>query len=224
MAYPVDINRSVVLGVDKTVYVPSDSHWILLGWHFDSWFGFGGGQAEVGYKGKVAIISKTSKTISSLDINRCRYKMGFWGWWTKTKELPDPPFLITNRLNTKLIFDGEVELELNEEGKEIFFGEIDPDLIGVPISFLVLGSSGWFGEITKTDTSETDTSDSFHLLVYSDLVEQESILNSEIIANSDVAMAMDELIKGEEIDVEQFKPFGRVTRLLSKSEMSLSRQ
>jgi hypothetical protein len=140
-----------------------------------------------------------------------------WGWWTETDELPEPPFLITNRLDTKLIFNGGIEMELNDDGKEIFLGDIDPEWIGAPMSCLVLGSSGWFGEITHAGGS-----DSFHLLAYSDSIEQEGILNSEMISNFDVADAMDELMIDEEINIEQFKPFGKVARLVPQPEMSLS--
>jgi hypothetical protein len=219
MAYPVDINRSVAFRVEETICDSSVSppNWKLFGWHFDSWFGFGGGQAVADYEGEVTIVSKTSKAIKYLEFNRCRYQMSRWGWWTETEEFPEPPFLITNKLSTKLLFDGEVEIELNEDGKETFYGERNPTWVGIPISFQVLGSGGWFGIIEKLEES-----DSFHLLAYSDSIEQEGILNSEMIANYDVANAMDELMIDEEINVEQFKSFGRITRLLPQREMSLS--
>jgi hypothetical protein len=210
MAFPVDINRCVVLGVEEVIHNSSDLRWLLFGWHLDSWFGFGGGQAESGYQGEVAIISKRSKITKFLEIDRCRYRMGFWGWAVETKDLPDPPFLITNKLNTQLTFDGTVELELNEEGKKLFFERRNFAWQEIPISFLVLGSSDWFGKVTKLDQENL-----FHLLVYSDSGKQESILDSEIIANYDVANAIDELMVGEEITVEQFKPFAKVTRLFS---------
>jgi hypothetical protein len=219
MAYPTDINRSVLLYVEEARCNASDSPpcWRLHGWSFDGNFGFGSRYGVDGYEGEVAIVSKASKSIKFLDIGRYHSNRKSWGWWTETEELPEPPFLITNKLDTKLIFDGEIEIEVDEEVKKMFFGEIAPDSLGMPIEYLVLGSSGWFGEITTEAGSH-----SFHLLAYSDSIEQEGILNSEMISNLDVADAMDELMIDEEINVEQFKSFGRITRLIPQPEMSLS--
>jgi hypothetical protein len=219
MVYPTDINRNVFLYVEEARYDSSDSTpcWYLYGWSFDSWFGFGGEFEHEGYEGEVAIISETSKSIKFLDIGRHHSSSKSWGWWIETEELPEPPFLITNRLSTKLIFNGIVELELNEDGKETFYGERDPAWVGTPISFQVLGSSGWFGVIEKLEES-----DSFSLLAYSDSLEKEGILNSEMIANYDVANAMDKLMRDEEVNVKKFNPFGKIIRLLSQPETSLS--
>jgi hypothetical protein len=219
MVYPTDINRNVLMYVEEARSDSSDSRlrWYLHGWSFDNRHGFGGFMAGDDYEGEAAIISETSKSIKFLYIGRRHSSRKSWGWWTETDELPEPPFLITNRLNTQLIYDGEIEIDLDEEGKKMFLGEINPESFGMPIEYLVLGSSGWFGEITTEAGSH-----SFHLLAYSDSIEQEGILNSEMISNFDVADAMDELMIDEEINVEQFKSFGRITRLIPQPEMSLS--
>lgn len=219
MAYPTDINRNVLLCVEesRSEIRNSSVFWYLHGWNFDGHSGFGGQFELDGYEGEVVIVTKASNSIKCFYIDRHHSSSKSWGWWTETEELPEPPFLITNKLNTKLIFDGEFEMEVNKEGEKIFFGEIDPKWIGHPMEYLVLGSNGWFGKITQVEGTY-----SFHLLAYSDSIEKESILNSEMIGNYDVANAMDELMKDEELNVERFRPFGKVTRLLSQPEMSLS--
>jgi hypothetical protein len=219
MAYPVDINRSVFLGVENLRVEVQDSArcWRLHGWQFDARNGFGGEAFD--YEGEVAIISREVKLIKSLYIGRYHSSSKSWGWSLETDELPEPPFIITSRLQTNLIFDGEIEMEFNEKGKEMFLGKINPDWVGYPTGYAILGSSGWFGEIITIEGSC-----SYQLRAYSDSIEQADILNSEIITNDDVAEEMDKLIllEPEEISIEKFKPFGRVTRLLSRSEMSLS--
>lgn len=219
MAYPTDINRSVLYYVREAQCDSISSPPIrrLFGWEFDRWFGFGGELEHEGYEGEVAIISETSKSIKFLDIGRSHSSSKSWGWRVETDELPEPPFLITNRLNTELIYDGEVELELNDEGKETFYGDRAPGWEGTPISFAILGSSGWFGYIEKPEDSDT-----FYILAYSDTVKQDGILNSEMIGNSEVAYAMDKLIMDEQLDVKQFKPFCKITRLLSESKTLVS--
>jgi hypothetical protein len=190
MAYPVDIRSDIAILVEESVLEDTISPpcWKLHGDIFDGWTGLGG-QLESEYEGDVALISETSKSIQHLRIDRYHSSRKSWGWRVETDQMPEPPFLITNKINAEIIFNGIVELDLNDYGKKLFEDRDEA-------SFIVLGSNGWFGVMT-------DQLNSIHLLAYSDSASREIIGDSEVIMNSD----LDDLEKFEDLD---FKPFCKI--------------
>ncbi len=192
MDYPVDINLGVAIWVEESRpdYVDYSRCWRLHGTTFDDWWGFGD-EFTTDYSGEVALISRTSKSIRNLEIGRYHSNRKSWGWYIETEELPAPPFLITNKLDACIIFDGLIELELTQDGEEIFEDSYEGN------SFPVMSRSGWFGILT-------DKVNAIHLLAFSEQENQEIVENSYVMrAGRDWALG--KMVKCNELQTETFK-------------------
>lgn len=131
---------------------PSNS--IVFGTPFDGAWGFGDDNIEE-YFGLVAFISLESKRIQSAKMSLIhRFSKGY-GWVVKTETIPEPPFLITDKLDARIIYNGLIGIEPTPGTMEEL--EESEGFVSYPVA-----SQDWFGILTYEGTNR------IHLLAFSD--------------------------------------------------------
>jgi len=92
-----------------------------------------------GYSGEVSLVTSESQSVHHVEMDVYHsFSRGF-GWLVEVDSLPFPPFLLTSRIDTYLIFDGLIELKLSEYADEVLNGS------GGKHSCAIVGENDWFG-------------------------------------------------------------------------------
>ena len=105
-----------------------------------------------------------------------RFSKGY-GWVVKTATIPEPPFLITDKLDARIIYNGLIRIEPTPGTMEEL--EESEGFISYPVA-----SQDWFGILTYEGTNR------IHLLAFSDK-------ESEKLSDSDVFSTENEWVLGE---------------------------
>lgn len=118
----------------------------------DGSHGFGN-QNKKGYIGEVILLSPKYRSIQYLSIDRIHTTRNGWGWGIETTtSLPDPPFLISSDLATKIVFNGFIELLDNQD----VIDDSQPDNYPYAVA-----SKNYFGIITVKENKK------IHLIAFS---------------------------------------------------------
>jgi hypothetical protein len=127
---------------------------IIKGEKFDGYQGLGN-EYDSSYKGDAIFISLQHRNICYLEISIIHVWSKGWMWSVKTNKLPNPPFLISNRLALDIVFNGYVKLT----STEFFQDTIEQEDDFFEAAVIVNGED--FGLLTVTP-------ESIHLLVFSE--------------------------------------------------------
>jgi hypothetical protein len=160
MDYPEDIDLSAVnLGVASwvekiTLTSTKPNSYKVIGCSLDGWRGFGN-QYDSSYIGKVVFISSLEKSIHDVSIYSSHISNKGWMWNIETDDtMPEPPFLISNRLSIDIVFNGYINLLPDRAVEDLI------DFNGNDFSSPVIVNAEDFGLLTIREKS-------IHLLIFS---------------------------------------------------------
>jgi hypothetical protein len=113
----MDINEHIYLWVNEIYEERENTSIIIDGIVFDEELGFG--KYKRNYNGEIICLSNDRKVISRNEISTIHISHVGLKWIMKNnKDLPIIPFLLTDNINLKLIYDGNVQLNASAEMEE----------------------------------------------------------------------------------------------------------
>lgn len=135
--------------IESSLYQDEPQIWKVDGIAIDGEYGFGNNCVRE-FDGEVVLLSHEEKLVENLSIYNAHFSREGFKWLLKTNHsVPKTPFLISSDLAIKIIYDGLVEINKDDE-LAVDEGYIHP-----------VGSQDWFG-VMRTDTNRNS-----HLLAFS---------------------------------------------------------